>query len=362
MIRNRRSDTALCMILALTCALVATPARADDGIRENPIRLYASEQFGPIGRVYSLGVFVIDGRPIYGEQTIWGGELIQTVVGSCVSVDIARVGRITLKNTAMARLATTPTKPHLVVASLIDGDLVVKLLPDGMAYIESCGSTFTSSMGASFDVRTRDGKAFLNIASGTVDVQTSRRRTTIRATTVRMDPNLRPVTIGAAPLNTRTGQSAQASSEWRKFYEGTGTSGQIVLSTPRLVMAGYYPAQQPAPTDEPAANRIVLFHLEPASLGTIDPQGKTDNQGVVTVTVTGRTNGIGRIVGEIVPDSSDPPGTIYETYHRVLHVTKFWTPTKFVLGAAAIAGVSVCVVACGSKGKPLRQAPPPIIE
>lgn len=369
MIRCRHSATGSCLILVLICALVPKPARAEDKSQGRPIRLYATAESGPIGKVYSFGAFVIDGRPTYGELSIWGGELIQTVAGSSVSVDIDRVGRITLKNAAMARLATTLTRRddtgrhHVFVASLIDGDMRVKLKQDAAAYIESCGSVFTSSSGATFLIRTRNGKALLDIAMGEVDVQTSRRRTTIKATTVRLDRNLPPVSIGAAPLDKKTGQTAQASSQWRKYYEGTGTSGQLVSFTPRITMAGYEPAQQPAQTGEPAVNRTVRFHLEPDTLGTIDPQGVTDpKDGVVTVTFTAaRTEGSGHIVGEIVPDG-DPPGTVYEKYRRPVHVTRlFWTRTKILMAAGAVAAVTVCVVACGPKTKPLQQAPPPII-
>jgi hypothetical protein len=308
---------------------------------------------------------VIDGRPAYGEQWIWGGELIQTAVGSTVRVDIDRVGLITLKNAAVARLATA-TRPHLVVASLIGGDMAVRLQQGAVAYIESCGSAFKSSSGASFDVRTRNGKASLDITTGTVDVE-QRRRTTIRATTVRLDPNKRPVSIGTVPLDTKTGQSAQAISQWRKYYEGTGTSGQIMSFAPRIVLANYHPAQQPAQTDEPAVRRTVNFRLEPPTLGTIDPQGQTDGQGVVSVTFrAGRAQASGEIVADIVPDSSDPPGTFYEQYRRPVNVIRvFWTRTRILIAAGAVAAVSGCLAAGGCRPNPnkqLQQAPPPVIR
>jgi hypothetical protein len=370
MIRYRHSVTSSCVILVLICALVPKPARAEDKSQGRPIRLYATAEQGPIGKVYSFGAFLVDGRPIFGELTIWGGELIQTAASSSVSVNIDGVGRITLKNSTTARLATTLTRrddagQHQVfVASLIDGDMTVKLEQDALAYIESGGSAFASSRGASFFIRTRNGRALLDISMGEVDVQTSRRRTTIKATTVRLDPNRRPVSIGAAPLDRKTGQTAQASSQWRKYYEGTGTSGQLVSRTPRIVLAGYEPAQQPARTEEPAAKRTVLFHLEPPTLGVVDPQGVTDDQGVVTVTFTAaRTEGSGQLVGEIVPDAGDPPGTVYEIYRRPVNVTKlFWTRTKIWTAAGAVAAATVCVVACGPKTKPIQQAPPPIIK
>jgi hypothetical protein len=366
MTKYKLSKTVLCIVLALMCALFPNPSRAADN--ERPIRLYAIAETGPIGRVYSLGAFIIDGRMAIGQTEIWGGELIQTSPGSSVNVEIDLVGRVTLKNEAVARLAATAARRNesgahrLVVASLFEGDMTVKLQPGGSAYIESCGSEFTASGGACFDIKARNGRVVLDSVIGSVEVQTSRRPPTIKARTVRVDPNRTAVPVATTPLQRKTGQSAQVSTQWLKYYEGSRTSGQSFSSAPRLVQAGYQTTSQTTQT-EPAAFRRVAFRLEPPTLGTLTPAEKpTDDQGVVTVDFqAGSVQARGFIVADMVPDSGDPAGTTYEPYRRPVSVTRaFWTRTKLFIAAGALAVVT-CAVACGPGNKPLQQAPPPVI-
>ena len=365
MTKYRRPKTVLCIVLVLTCALFPKRSRAAD--IERPIRLYAIAESGPIGRAYSLGTFVIDGRTAIGEIEIWGGELIQTSRGSSVNVEIDLAGRVTLKNEAIARLAATAGRRddagahRFLVASLFEGDMTVKLQPGGSAYIESCGSAFTASSGACFDIKARNGRAILDPATGSVEVQTSRRPPTIKARTVRVDPNRTVVPVATTPLQRKTGQSAQASTQWLKYFEGSRTSGQSLSSAPRIVLAGYQTTSQTTQT-EPAADRRVAFRLEPPTLGSITPAASTDSQGVVTVDFQAASvQARGFIVADMVPDPGDPAGTTYETYRRPVNVTRaFWTRTKLFIAAGALAVVT-CAVACGPRNKPLLQAPPPVI-
>ena len=366
MTNYRRPKTLLCIVLVLICGFFPKRLRAAD--IERPIRLYAIAESAPIGRVYSLGAFVIDGRTAIGEIEIWGGELIQTSRGSSVNVEIDLAGRVTLKNEAIARLAATAARRdetgahRFLVASLFEGDMTVKLQSGAAAYIESCGSAFTASGGACFDIKARNGKVFLDSATGSVEVQTSRRPPTIKARTVRVDPSRAAVPVVTTPLQRKTGQSAQVSTQWLKYYEGSRTSGQMFSSTPGIVLAGYQTTSQATQT-EPVRLRTVRFRLEPPTLGTITPSEKaTDNQGVVTVAFqAGSVQARGFIVAEMERDDGDPVGTTIEPYRRPVSVTRaFWTRTKLFIAAGALAVVT-CAVACGPNNKPLQQAPPPVI-
>lgn len=368
MTRGRHSATGVCLILVLICTLIPRQARAYDTSNEEPLGRHEFAALGPIGKIYSLSPFAIDGRLVFGEQRIWGNELIETPEDSSVNLHIDSAAQITLKNAARARFTTIlaslydGTKHHLLIGALNNGCIAVKLERDAVAYIESCGETFTSSSAASFVIRIQNGKPVLVIASGTVDVQISRRPPNIKGRTVRVVANRPPVQLGGAPLDKKTGQSAKASSQWSKYYDGTGSSGQIVSFTSRIVLASYQTKPQSTQTEELLpAGRVVNFRLDPKTLGTITAQGTTDSQGVVSVTFTaGKTKVTGNLVGEIVPDGSDPPGTTYEPYTRVVNVTKLplWRTRNIVIACAAIVGTIVIVKR--DKG-PIKQLPPPNI-
>ena len=359
MTKYRHPKAGLCLVLVLMCALFPKPSRAAGDDR--PIRLFATAESGPIGKAYSLGAFVIDGRTAYGEIAIWGGELIETAASSSVNIEIEAAGRITLKNQAIARLAATGFRRseagvhRLLVASLFEGDMAVRLQQGATAYIESCGSEFTSSIGARFEISTRNGRAFLDTVTGSVEIQTSR-RPLIKARTVRLGIN-RPIPIATTPIQRKTGQSAQASTQWLKYYDRT--SGQTFSTAPNIVLAGYTPSQT-TQNEEPVQNRTVRFRLEPPTLGVITPERQTDAQGIVIADFTAaNTQGQGFIVAAI-DQVGDPPGTTYEEYRRPVRVTRlFWTKTKLFLAASAMAVVVTCAAACGKGKPPLQQAPPP---
>src|ERR1700730_2199061 len=98
----RYTATGLFLIVALTTTLVPARVRASDHIasEERPIRLYASERFGPIGAIklnsLSGAVVAIDGRIAQAEAPIWGGELIKVAADRTVRVALDSIGQITL--------------------------------------------------------------------------------------------------------------------------------------------------------------------------------------------------------------------------------------------------------------------------
>jgi hypothetical protein len=325
--------------------------------------LYATEQFGPIGRVFSLGAFMIDGRSTYGEQAIWGGELIHTTAGSSVNVDIDLVGRITLKNAATARLATTLTShddatgQHLFVASLIDGEMAVRLQQDAVAYVESCGSAFTSSSGASFTIRVRDGQPLIDTLRGGVNIETLPPMTKFKGRAAQKGPGNIAVPAAETPINVEANSTKRVVTLWTKLIPST--SSLTKAFSPRLVM---FSTQAPQ-LEVPAANRRVRFEVEP-SVGTITPTEKeTVADGSVEVTFTaGPNRASGTITAWVLREPGDPQDTDYEKYERPVIVTKpglFRLRNKLLLGAAAITTVIV-IVERPPKG-PIQQQPPAVV-
>ncbi|MCI0489848.1 MAG: hypothetical protein L0229_24925 [Blastocatellia bacterium] len=168
--------TILCLVLASGMGLLSGPVYADgdDRAAQKPIRLQAFAWTGPIGEVESMGRVKINGREACAGISIWGSELIEAPAGNDVSVSLRAMGRVTLKNRTIARLTAAPalfddgTSGGLLIATLIDGDMIVSLQEDAEAYVEACGSVFTASRGAGFSVQAHEGRAAFHTLTGHV--------------------------------------------------------------------------------------------------------------------------------------------------------------------------------------------------
>lgn len=175
MMQAKHSITALCLILILIAGLTPTLARADEGVREDkPLRLYATAMRGPIGTVLSYDAMAINGREARGDRPIWGGEMIRAPFNNSAQVLLESVGQVILKRGAVASLTTSratfddATHGLSLVASLVIGDISIKLEKNAAAYVEAGDSVFEASRGAAFKVGLREGRAVLEVASGNV--------------------------------------------------------------------------------------------------------------------------------------------------------------------------------------------------
>jgi hypothetical protein len=331
------------LVLILICGLVPKPALADNWSNEKPIRLFATDTFRPIGTTFSLSPFSVDGRSVLGEHAIWGGELIQAPAGANVSVRLDSVGRVVLKSATLARVGTKLTNVdgdtrHLLIASLISGDMAVTLDKHAGAYIESCGTAFTSTVGADFVIHAREGSPTFDAASGRVHVEAQ------------------PPVLSDA-IDTRTTSKKRVFIQFRK--SARTTSSLTKAFSPQLVMF----RSQATQIETAAAFRRVHLEVD-AAVGTIFPtDAVTDINGVVPAELTaGSTEVTGVIRAKVLRDPLDPPNTDYPEYTRRVTVRKltFWrTRNKLLLGAAAAA---VVVVVSPRNNGSLRQQPPPQIQ
>jgi len=334
MIKHRHSSIGLCLIVVLSCSLIPTQARADDRSLNSPIHLRTTERFGPIGTVYSLGSFGIDGRLAHGEESIWGGELIHAFPNSRVSVLLDSVGQVRLKSEATARLATALTSPdsysrHLLVASLINGEMSVDLQQGARAYIESCGSAFSASSGARFQIGTRESKAIIITASGDVRVspQAPQRPEKIRLVEPSPDPLKPPIDLG---LRLDVERRATRQTQWQVTDEHDKPVPDVPIV---LTLAG----------------NIGRFG------NAVTFSGTTNAQGIMTAPLTaGPSPAQGSITANV-------PGTNVSCKVEVTIKAKPLAMRNMILiGAAALATILIISDPFGDKG-PIIQSPPPTI-
>lgn len=345
----------LLLPFVLAAGLFPKSAYADGN---DPFRLYATAAFGPIGSLYSAGSVAINGRRTEGQQMVWGGDLIETLDDASAGLSIDAIGQVTLQNGATVRLSTKPAgvgedkSRHILVASLDDGDMVVKLDNNATAYIEAGGSAYTTSWGASFRIGVREGKVIIHESSGSVKIEPYDKQLTF-VTIQRLGSGPNFIRIPNTPLKARPKKKQRLVGLVEKSDQPTNQ-----LTTQKVVRA---------------ANRIVSFKVDPPGIGQIVnatdqviSETPTDSQGFVTVYFrAGDKEGDGFIRVNIIPNEEDMrDGTISEPYERAVSIRKpgFFRRNRNKLLIAAAAAVVVVIVCCKNPKSPLRQNPPPDIE
>lgn len=88
------------------------------------------------------------------------GELIEAPADGTVYVSLGGVGSAVLASGSKVRLATM--HDSALVATIISGDLIVKLQPQSRGFIRAGESLFSTSRGVLFHAGLREGKAFVD--------------------------------------------------------------------------------------------------------------------------------------------------------------------------------------------------------
>lgn len=163
--KMRAGSIGLSLLLVLTSLSIPQPVRAGD---EQPIiSPFANAVAAPIGTIESSGTMFINGRAAEGSGAVWDGELLQAPNGTLARAVLQGIGEITLTGGALVRLSTAMIigDDHLrrgvLAASIVSGEIVVKLQPDAGAYLLAGGSAFTAAAGANFRLGVRDGRAVI---------------------------------------------------------------------------------------------------------------------------------------------------------------------------------------------------------
>lgn len=366
----------LLLLFVLAAGLYPNSAHADGDDHQKAFRLYATAAFGPIGSLYSSGSVAINGRRTEGQQMVWGGDLIETLDDASAGVMLDAIGQVTLRNGAMVRLSTKPAgidedkSRHILVASLADGDMVVKLDNNATAYIEAGGSAYTTSWGASFRIGVLEGRVIIHESSGSVKIEPYEKQLTF-VTIQRLGSGSNFIRIPKTRVNLGTKQ--------RRRIDGLAEKGskpstnRLISYTPGITLT---PGKTTQSTQiaNPAADRMVRFSVDPPSIGQIVnaadqviDEAPTDSQGLVTVYFrAGDKAAAGLIKANILPNEEDlRDGIISEPYEREVSIRKlgfFRRNRNKLLIAAAAAAVTVVIVCCKNPKLPLQQNPPPDID
>jgi hypothetical protein len=339
---SRYSAIALLLVIALVNGLARTAALAygDNQGADRPVRLYASARFGPIGAVKQNSLadsaVVINGRLSEGDQIIWGGELIEAPANRAVRVSFDSIGQVTLTRGAMVRFGTALADPedagrHVLIASLITGNMQIRLEPDSGAYVEAGGSRFTASRNARFSVTVEEGIATVETITGSV-------------TTEQQPVGQRRYILRPPP--------------------GQGATLSVAARSTRQVQI-----QVTDENDRPIPDLPLLFSLGSPCLGSLGLgagagalfREKTDNRGIATVPWIA---GAARCLGSITVKVEGTEDSF--TYQSEVRQPSFWSVKNSLLvgaaAAAAGAGIGIAVTSGGGNKEPITPVPPPEIR
>jgi hypothetical protein len=340
-----KSHVAGLILIALMASLTPAPVRASGSDGEKPIRLYAFEQFGPIGLIklnsLTVGDVSVDGRFSQGEARIWGGELIRVIADRKVQVVFNSLGEVTLARGAAVRFGAArgthnDASHDVLVASLEQGSLDVKLNRDAGAYIEAAGSTFTAEPGASFGVSVRDAHASLVKVAGAVSVQDQ---------PIPQDVKIRLVDELGRPVSSGSQLSVRARSTRQVQVQVTDKNDKPLPDLPVLFSLG-----------DPCLGSLGLGVAAGASF-----RQKTDKRGIAAVPfVAGAAKCAASILAKV--EGTNASVSIQTS---VVQNRGFWNTqnTLIVVGAVVVAGIVVGVVVANSgSSEPIRAVPPPTIK
>lgn len=341
MSKRKNFATTVCSALVLCLLAVAMPktVAANGGDDDKPIRLRATAGGAPIGRIVSLGGVAVNGRMIIGEQMLWGGEMLHVLASNGASVQFDDLGQVQLKKGALVRLATNAASSAdedeasrgVIVASLLGGEMNIRLSNAARAYVQSCGAIFTARHGAAFRVAVRDGRAVALATSGVVEEQdpAGQRRYFVR-----------PVGLGAS-ISVRARSTRQI---------------QVQVTDEN---------------DRPVPDIPVVFALGSSGAGGFGAGAGA----AAATTVTVRTNAQGIATTQYTAGAdaatTDLTATVEGTrasWTATLSVTAaaagFWTPLNTTLVVAGIAaGVATGVVlATRDDDDPINPSGPPVIR
>jgi hypothetical protein len=254
----------------------------------------------PIGTIESLDTMKINGRLAYGKALIWSGDLIQAPTKMSARVWLDDIGQIMLQSDTVVGLMTTAnwsddqTERRVLVASLTNGSLSVKLQPKAMAYLHAGGSSFTASSGASFRFGLREGQAVSEETSGTV------------AKIGNWAINS-PASVALAATRARQGQTQTGQ---RRFIvrpiNSTGAVYDVRARSTRQIQI-----QVTDENDRPVPDMPIIFALG-GNIGRLSSTAATTNaQGVASVSFTANNQvGSGSVTATVQGTTFSWTGTI----------------------------------------------------
>lgn len=344
--KNRYTATVFGLIAALIVSLAPRPAYATDknDRPEQPIRLFASARFGPIGLIkmnfLTPGAVTIDGRLARSEDSIWGGELINVLTHRSVCVALDSIGEVILSRGAMVRLANGRSSSEdasyeVLVASILHGSIDFKLNTVAGAYLEAPGSTFIASRGSSFSVKVEEGRASLSTLGGTVFVQDQ---------PLPQDVNIRVVDDLGRPVSSGSTFSVRARSTRQIQVQVTDKNDKPLPDLPVLFSLG-----------NPCLGSLGL-----GAVAALTMVQKTDKRGIAAVPLVA---GAAKCAASIIAKVEGTNASV-SIQANVQPRAQLFTPRNTLLSAAAVGvGVGLYVGLSNSGGgQKLTPVPPPTVK
>jgi hypothetical protein len=134
------------------------------------VKLYSNHKAGMIGMVESGGTVKINGREARRQELLWDGEIVQAPVQAGAQLSLAGLGQVQLTKGSIVKLTTASASnaKRVLTASVLQGEINVKLQPEIAAYIETNGKSFAADAGSRFRVNGRDGNSVVEVFAGNV--------------------------------------------------------------------------------------------------------------------------------------------------------------------------------------------------
>jgi hypothetical protein len=229
-----------------------------------------------------------------------------------------------------SRVAAGERSRPVMVASLLRGDISVKLSEQAGAYVEAMGSAFTASAGARFNLLIRDNRALLDSVAGEVTEARFVRQTDLKLRA--LDELGRPIASGS------------------RFSVRARSTRQVQV-------------QVTDQNDRPVANVAVVFALGDPCLGTLgvgagtNRRETTDNRGIAAVPWTAGAVRCAAALTATIEGTS-----IAVSLQAQVSTPGFFTARNTLLvGAGVLAGAGVGIYYVTKKNDEIEPVPPPVI-
>lgn len=144
------------LAVALTLAPVTSLAH-NEAEANRPLPSAAPLLRSPIGSVVSLESVAINGNGAGRQGLLWNGDVVQAAPGASAQVQLTAIGQVTVRGGSAVKL-TADAQQHLLLASVLSGDMSVSLKSDTAAKIEIGGAGFVTTKGAQVRVTTQAGQ------------------------------------------------------------------------------------------------------------------------------------------------------------------------------------------------------------
>jgi hypothetical protein len=142
------------------------------GEAAQPVKLYANTKAGMIGMIDSSGTVKINGREARRQELLWDGEIVQAPANAAAQLSLAGLGQVQLAKGSSVKLTTAQVSANntrrVLAASVLQGEINVKLQSEIAAYVEANGKAFSAEPGSRFRLSGRDSQAIVEVFQGNV--------------------------------------------------------------------------------------------------------------------------------------------------------------------------------------------------